>query len=75
MVGVPLALEKSGGESMLVIGDSPPAGGAGRSQGDPRPAPGDPARTPGDTFRIPLGKISLLRRIKKSIFEDGFPKA
>jgi hypothetical protein len=61
MVGVPLALEKSGGESMLVIGDVPPAAGAARGQGD--------------TFRIPLGKISLLRRIKKSIFEDGFPKA
>jgi hypothetical protein len=28
-------------------------------------------RIPGDTIRIPLGKISLLRRIKKSIFENN----
>jgi hypothetical protein len=27
--------------------------------------------TLGDTVRIPLGKISLLRRIKKSIFENN----
>jgi hypothetical protein len=43
--GIPLALEKSGGESVLVI-----EGG-------------------GNTCRVPLGKISLLRRIKKSMFE------
>ena len=40
-VGVPQALEKKGGESVLVL----------------------------DTIRVPLGKISLLRRIKQSIFE------
>jgi hypothetical protein len=58
IAGVPLALEKSGGESVLVIEDS-------RDQGGASPAP----RAPGNTIRIPLGKISLLRRIKKSIFE------
>jgi hypothetical protein len=50
ILGVPLALEKSGGETILVIEPST-------------------TRSPGDTFRIPLGKISLLRRIKKSMFE------
>jgi hypothetical protein len=58
IAGVPLALEKSGGESILVIEDS-------RDQEDASPAP----RAPGNTIRIPVGKISLLRRIKKSIFE------
>ncbi|MDR1443852.1 MAG: hypothetical protein LBI94_03125 [Treponema sp.] len=51
ITGIPLALEKSGGESILVMGDS---------------RGGDASR---DTVRIPLGKISLLRRIKKSMFE------
>jgi hypothetical protein len=49
ITGVPLGLEKSGGESILVIED---------------------VRIPGDAVRIPLGKISLIRRIKKSIFEN-----
>ena len=53
--GIPRALEKAGGESILVI-DSP----------DDQ---GETVRVPGDTIRVPLGKISLLRRIKKSIFE------
>jgi hypothetical protein len=48
MLAFPQTLEKSGGESILVVEDS---------------------RAPGDTIRIPLGKIRLLRRIKKSIFE------
>ncbi|GHV96518.1 hypothetical protein AGMMS50293_28380 [Spirochaetia bacterium] len=47
--GIPKALEKTGGEAVLVI--VPPGGE-------------EPAR-------IPLGKISLLRRIKKSIFENS----
>jgi hypothetical protein len=34
-------------------------------------AKGDTVRIPGDTVRIPLGKIGLLRRIKKSIFENN----
>ena len=45
--GIPKALEKEGGELVLVI---LPAGKE-------------------EVMRIPLGKISLLRRIKKSIFE------
>ncbi|MDR0301201.1 MAG: helicase-associated domain-containing protein [Treponema sp.] len=45
--GIPKALEKDGGDIVLVI---VPAGGQ-------------------DELFIPLGKISLLRRIKKSIFE------
>jgi hypothetical protein len=45
ILGIPLALEKSGGESVLVIEEG------------------------GSTCRVPLGKISLLRRIKKSMFE------
>jgi hypothetical protein len=45
--GVPKALEKEGGELVLVI------------------APQEKE----DVMRIPIGKISLLRRIKKSIFE------
>ena len=45
--GIPKALEKKGGDYVLVI---IPAGGQ-------------------DELPIPLGKISLLRRIKKSIFE------
>jgi hypothetical protein len=50
--GIPRALEKEGGESILVI--IPQNNGTG-----------------GETLRIPLGKISLLRRIKKSIFENN----
>ena len=33
--------------------------------------PADEGDTPAGTIRIPLGKISVLRRIKKSIFEGG----
>ncbi|MDR2178268.1 MAG: hypothetical protein LBP20_09565 [Treponema sp.] len=64
MVGMPLALEKSGKESILVIEDS-------RVQGEAETPGGsaDIVRVPGDTIRIPLGKISLVRRIKKSMFE------
>ncbi|MDR0602389.1 MAG: helicase-associated domain-containing protein [Treponema sp.] len=47
--GVPSAMEKSGGESILVL---------------------DSAEPPGELLHIPLGKISLLRRIKKSIFGE-----
>ena len=48
IVGIPKALEKAGGESVVIL--EPEA--------------------KGDTIRVPLGKISLLRRIKKSIFEN-----
>ncbi|MDR1319078.1 MAG: hypothetical protein LBJ90_05590 [Treponema sp.] len=50
--GIPLTLEKEGGESILVIN---PFGAGGSTEKD---------------MRIPLGKISFLRRIKKSIFEN-----
>jgi hypothetical protein len=56
-VGIPRALEKKGGEGVLVLN----AGDA---------VPGDSAKAKGNTLRIPLGKISLLRRIKHSIFEE-----
>jgi hypothetical protein len=61
LLAFPLGLEKSGGETILVVeesrvpGDTPPAS---RALEDPPPA-----------LRVPLGKIRLLRRIKKSIFE------
>ncbi|MDR1418842.1 MAG: helicase-associated domain-containing protein [Treponema sp.] len=47
--GIPGAIEKKGGESILVL---------------------DSAENPGEVLRIPLGKIGLLRRIKKSIFGE-----
>ncbi|MDR1588346.1 MAG: helicase-associated domain-containing protein [Treponema sp.] len=53
LFGIPLSLEKEGGESILVINPLT-AGGSGEGNA-----------------RIPLGKISLLRRIKKSIFENS----
>lgn len=55
--GIPKALEKEGGESILVIS---PLGHLAESGNEN-----------GDSIRIPLGKISLLRRIKKSIFENA----
>jgi hypothetical protein len=55
--GIPEALEKSGGESILILNPL-------------SPEPGELLWVPGDTLRIPLGKISLLRRIKKSIFGE-----
>jgi hypothetical protein len=50
VTGIPEALEKTGGESILIL------------------KPLSPENE--ETLRIPLGKISLLRRIKKSIFGD-----
>jgi hypothetical protein len=47
--GIPLAIEKKEGESILVLENA--------NVGEP-------------SLRIPLGKISLLRRIKKSIFGE-----
>jgi hypothetical protein len=75
ILGIPLALEKSGGESILVIGDSRAQGEAETPREAGNGASGDNVRVrnnvriPGNTIRIPLGKISLLRRIKKSMFE------
>jgi len=54
VTGIPKALEKTDGDSVLVM----------------ESADGD-IHLPGNTIRIPLGKISLLRRIKKSIFENN----
>jgi hypothetical protein len=51
--GIPKALEKAGTESVLVL----------------ELLEGDTDTGTEGTLRIPLGKISLLRRIKKSIFE------
>jgi len=53
--GIPKALDKAGNESILVL--------ELLNQGD--------AGIQENILRIPLGKISLLRRIKKSIFEGG----
>ncbi|MCL2380635.1 MAG: hypothetical protein FWC64_03460 [Treponema sp.] len=58
ILGRASALEKKGGESILVI-RIPPAGDAA--------AGGTELER---TIRIPLGKISLLRRIKQSIFGE-----
>ncbi|MDR2158987.1 MAG: helicase-associated domain-containing protein [Treponema sp.] len=67
-IGIPTALEKSGGESILVIspGDDP----ARKGSGEAARVSGNTQRIPGEFLRIPLGKISLMRRIKKSIFGD-----
>jgi hypothetical protein len=48
VIGIPEAMEKSGGETLLVLNPVPPGG----------------------VIRLPLGKISLLRRIKQSIFGE-----
>jgi hypothetical protein len=50
--GIPEALEKKEGDSILVLRSG------GNSENNTR------------VFRIPLGKISLLRRVKKSIFGE-----
>jgi hypothetical protein len=52
ILGTPLALEKSGGETVLVL----------------RPLERSGGEKPEAELRIPLGKISLLRWIKQSIF-------
>ena len=51
--GIPAALEKKGGENVLVLKP------VGKNMEDA-----------GDVIRIPLGKISLLRMIKQSIFSQ-----
>ncbi|MDR1048067.1 MAG: hypothetical protein LBL64_09840 [Treponema sp.] len=75
-LGFPEAFEKSGSDSVLVL---KPHGGSG-SGGEPggetsgtarsvRSPAGDPRGGP-ESLRIPIAKISLLRRIKKSIYSD-----
>jgi hypothetical protein len=66
--GIPSALEKEGGESVLVLTPLSPETGGGEEE--LLQSPGEPIRIPGESIRIPLGKISLLRRIKKSIFGE-----
>jgi hypothetical protein len=71
VMGTPQALEKQGGDTILVLRplESPAAD---------LPAPGIPPGTPGtpaspeipQTLKVSLGKISLLRRIKQSIFGE-----
>ncbi|MDR2304903.1 MAG: hypothetical protein LBE10_09995 [Treponema sp.] len=72
-LGFPEALEKSGSDSVLVL--KPHSGGSfgrepyGETSGTVRA----PAEDPGgraESLRIPIAKISLLRRIKKSIYSD-----
>ncbi|MCL2762312.1 MAG: helicase-associated domain-containing protein [Treponema sp.] len=58
LFGIPKALEKADGESILVIDLLD--GGNAHIENTPRIS---------NMRRIPLGKISVLRRIKKSIFE------
>jgi hypothetical protein len=62
-LGVPEALEKQGGESVLIL---KPLAPEDRSAGDSPPE--ETGRT--ESIRLPLGKISLLRRIKQSIFGE-----
>jgi hypothetical protein len=52
LLGVPQALEKNGGESILVLRTAGISG----------------AKDQAEDIRVPLAKISLIRRIKKSIF-------
>ncbi|MDR0388694.1 MAG: hypothetical protein LBH73_01330 [Spirochaetaceae bacterium] len=52
LLGIPQALEKNGGESILVL----------------RTAAGAGNRDQAEEIRVPLAKISLIRRIKRSIF-------
>jgi hypothetical protein len=62
-LGVPEALEKRGGESILIIKPLSSADSASKKS-----FPEETSRA--DSIRLPLGKISLLRRIKQSIFGE-----
>jgi hypothetical protein len=71
IIGIPAALEKAGGESVLVLTPlSSNSDSETDNAGDPVSVSGESIRFSGDAIRIPLGKISLLRRIKKSIFGE-----
>jgi hypothetical protein len=59
ILGTPQALEKKDGDTILVI---KPREDALHTQ--------ETSRIPGDAIRIPLRKISLLRRVKQSIFGE-----
>jgi hypothetical protein len=58
VVGTVHAIEKKGGDTVLVVKPRISANSAGGNN------------THQETIRIPLGKISLLRRIKQSIFGE-----
>ncbi|MDR3167896.1 MAG: hypothetical protein LBT93_08130 [Treponema sp.] len=64
-LGIPEALEKQGGESVLIL---KPLSPEGSSPGNHPPEPEERERI--ESIRLPLGKISLLRRIKQSIFGE-----
>ena len=66
-IGFVEALEKKEGESILIFRN--PANYI-RNPGNSIRIPGNTIRIPGNTIRIPLGKISFIRRIKKSIFGE-----
>ena len=63
VVGTPVALEKKGGDSILVLKTQP----EGNSKA---PEEEEAVLRTQEMLRIPLGKISLLRRIKQSIFGE-----
>jgi hypothetical protein len=64
--GIPVALEKRKQESILVLEPSSRTEDPLSPNGQGESAGGNPGE---NLLHIPLGKISLLRRIKKSIFE------
>jgi hypothetical protein len=66
-VGIPTALEKKGGESVLVI--KPVEQGGDQQNGANQSGANQNEALP--DLRLPLGKISLLRRIKQSIFGEN----
>jgi hypothetical protein len=65
-LGFPETLEKSGSDSVLVL--KPYGGGSGEEQRGTAPE-GEPSGKT-ESLRIPVAKISLLRRIKKSIYSE-----
>jgi hypothetical protein len=65
--GIPTALEKNGGETILVL--RPVSRLPGDNAGQPAAA-GSGNQDNADLLKIPLGKISLIRRIKQSLFEE-----
>ena len=73
LLGVPQSMEKSGGESILVVQimqEQPPTSGITQ----PLDAASNPKflrmESQREILRLPLGKIRLIRRIKQSIFGE-----
>jgi hypothetical protein len=72
-VGIPEALKKRGGETVLFIkplfqGES--AKSSRQAQGPSSEAGTGKTKAPQETIPVPLGKISLIRRIKSSFFGE-----